>query len=220
VTNNLANASTTGFKKDGLTFNDGLIRELAANAGNGGRIGTLGSGSVVQGAYTDFSSGTLTMTGNPLDLALRSSQGAFAVQTPGGVRYTRDGEFQLNDDRQIVDKQGRALLNRQLQPITVTRGKIEIGEDGTVSVDGKDLDQVAVFGGTFRKEGMNLFSSAGAQLLDNPDVVSGSLESSNVNAVEEMIAMIRLNRAFELAQRSVQSQDESTQRLVSSLQGR
>jgi len=220
VTNNLANASTTGYKKDGLTFNDGLVRELAANAGNGARIGSLGSGSTVQGAYTDFSVGAHTMTGNALDLAIRTPQGAFAVQTPGGVKYTRDGSFQMSGDRQIVDKQGHPVLNHQLQPITLGRGTIAVAEDGTVNVDGKPVDQIGVFSGAYVKEGQNLFTSRNAQVIDTPAIATGALESSNVNAVEEMIAMIRLNRAFELAQRSVQSQDESTQRLVSSLQGR
>src|ERR1043165_6847234 len=87
VTNNLANASTTGFKKDGLTFNDGLVRELASHAGTGPGIGSLGSGAVVKGAYTDFSSGAIAPTGNPLDLAIKTPTGAFAVQTSAGVRY-------------------------------------------------------------------------------------------------------------------------------------
>src|SRR6478736_2099764 len=126
VTNNLANASTNGYKKDGLTFNDGLVRELSANAGTGAKLGSLGSGAVVQGAYTDFSVGSHTMTGNALDLAIRTPQGAFAVQTPGGVKYTRDGSFQLNADRQIVDQQGHQVLNRQGQPITAGPGKIAI----------------------------------------------------------------------------------------------
>ena len=220
VTNNLANASTTGFKRDGVTFNDGLVRQLSARSGGGPPIGSLGTGSVIKSFYTDFSIGTLGATGNPLDLAIRDTNGVFAVQTPGGVRYTRDGAFQVNSSLQIVDKSGRPVLNKSLQPITVEKGEIEVSEDGSIGVKGKLIDQIGVFSGKMLKEGQNLYSSRDAAPLENARIATGSLESSNVSAVEEMIAMIRLNRAFELAQRSIQSQDDSTQRLVSSMSGR
>lgn len=214
VTNNLANASTTGYKKDGVSFDDGLMQALESQ---GKSIGSIGSGAIVKGYFTDFSAGAQTATGNPLDLAIKTPTGAFAVQAPNGVRYTRDGSFSLNADRQLVDKQGRQVLNTQLQPITIDAGKPVVGEDGVVTVDGRRIDQIGVFAGSFVKEGQNLYTSGNAQLVDAPQIASGSLESSNVNAVEEMVAMIRLNRMFELAQRSVQSQDESTEKLVSSL---
>ena len=220
ITNNLANASTTGFKRDGVTFNDGLVRKIASSPGLGRPLGSLGSGAVIKTFYTDFSIGSLSPTGNPLDLAVKDKDGVFAVQTPGGVRYTRDGAFQLNSDLQIVDKTGRPVLNNDLQPITVEKGQVEVAEDGRVLVKGKLIDHIGVFRGTLVKQGQNLYSSTNAQPLENAMIASGSLESSNVNAVEEMIAMIRLNRAFELAQRSIQSQDESSQRLVSSMSGR
>lgn len=220
VTNNLANASTTGFKRDGVSFDDGLVRELSANSGNGHSLGSLGSGALIKSFYTDFATGAQVATGNPLDLAIRGQQGAFAVQTAGGVRYTRDGSFQLNPERQLVDKSGHPVLNANLQPIVVERGQIEVGEDGSVSVKGKLIDKIGIFAGDFTKEGQNLFTSSNATPQDLASVSSGTLETSNVNAVEEMIAMIRLNRAFELAQRSVQSQDDSTERLVSSMGAR
>lgn len=220
VANNLANASTNGYKRDGLNFNDGLLRQMLAGGGEGGPIGTLGSGSVIEGQYADFRQGTVTATGNPLDLAILTESGAFAVQTPAGVRYTRDGAFQLNTERQIVDKSGRPLLDSNQQPITVPRGKIDVTDGGTVSVDGKAVAQIGVFTGAFVKEGGNLFQATDAKPADLVSLATGSLESSNVNAVEEMIAMIRLNRAFEMAQKNIQSQDESTERLISSLGGR
>lgn len=221
VSNNLANASTTGYKRDGLSFGDGLVRELANNAGLGQRIGSMGSGAVVKGIYTDFSSGLINATGNPLDLAINLPEGAFAVQTKAGLRYTRDGALQINPDRQLVTKSGNIVLNRQLQPITLPQGKVVVSEDGTIKVDDKVIDQVGVFDGVFHKEGGGVFTVENTPtLVDKPQIVAGSLESSNVNTIDEMIAMIRVNRAFELAQRSVQSQDDSTQRLISSLQGR
>ncbi len=220
VANNLANASTTGFKRDGLTFNDGLVRQMAAAGGTGPNLGSIGSGSVVKDVYTDDSPGVITATGNALDVAIRTPHGAFAMQTAGGVRFTRDGSFQLDSQRRIVDKSGQPVLNRQLQPITLPQGAVTVAEDGSVTVADKVVDQIGVFDGSFSKQGGNVSTSANAQPIDTPQLVPRSLEASNVNAIEEMIAMIRLNRAFELAQKSVQSQDDSTERLVSSLQNR
>lgn len=220
VTNNLANASTNGFKKDGLAFGDGLVRELAANAGAGQRIGSLGSGSTVQTQYTDFSPGVINTTGNALDLAINQEKGAFAVQTKAGLKYSRDGALQINPDRQLVTKTGNLVLNRQLQPIVVPQGKISVTEDGTVKVDDKAIDQIGVFDGSFAKEGGGVFRCTNPTLLDKPMIKSGALEASNVSTIDEMIAMIRINRSFELAQRTVQSQDDTTQRLINSLEGK
>ncbi len=220
VSNNLANASTVGFKKDGVAFDDGLVKQLALQGGSGRSIGSMGSGAIIREIYTDFSEGILEATGNPLDLALDSMNTAFAVQTPAGIRFTRGGSFQLNGQRQIVDKSGYLLLDKGNKPISVGSGKISVRGNGIVQVDGKDAGEIAVYSGRFNKMGASLYTSPNAQQISDSKVVSGSLESSNVNSIEEMIAMIRINRAFELAEKTVQSQDESTTKLVSSLQGR
>jgi flagellar basal-body rod protein FlgF len=221
VANNLANAATVGFKRDGAAFDDGLIRAVAARGGTGETLGSIGSGAVMKEFYTDFSPGSFDTTGNPLDLALPDSDAAFAVQTPGGVRYTRNGSFAVNSDRTLVDRDGRPVLDGQGQPIRLPGdGAVSVEPDGSVRQGDQTVGQVAVFRGTFRKVGNGLFSSTDAALTDAPRVQAGVLEQSNVNAVQEMVAMIRLNRAFELAQRSIQSQDEGTQRLLQALQGR
>lgn len=220
VTNNLANASTTGYKKDGLTFNDGLLRQMALNGGEGNYIGTLGSGMTVKDFYTDFSLGTIETTGNTLDFALNSPKCAFGIQTESGIRFTRDGAFQLNNERQLIDKQGNLVLNASQQPITIPKGELSIGNDGSISVNGQPVDKLGVFEGSFTKQGNSLYSATDATPSENSLLTTGALESSNVNPVEEMVQMIRLNRAFELAQKNVQSQDESTERLISSMNSR
>src|SRR5690349_18504037 len=92
IANNLANVNTRGFKSDQLTFGDMMIREMAADGGNGAPVGFLASGPTVESQTTNFSQGSLERTGNSLDLALEGN-GMFAVRTPNGVRYTRDGAF-------------------------------------------------------------------------------------------------------------------------------
>src|SRR5438128_8278 len=105
--NNLANASTTGFKSDGLVFKDAL----EANLNSGGRnIGQMSYGVVADGAYTNFGVGAITPTGNPLDVAINDSKGAFKVEANGQKRFTRDGSFRLDDQKQLVTREGYPVL--------------------------------------------------------------------------------------------------------------
>lgn len=217
IAHNLANSATTAYKRDGLAFDDGLVRELAGPGGYGTSIGSLGSGSVLQGKYTDRSVGTINRTGNRLDVAILGDQGAFAVRTPAGVRYTRDGSFTLDPQRRLIDQRGNPVLDRNLQPIVVPPGQPEFDATGQLHVDGEFVAQLGVWEGGFTKVGQSLQTATQPKLLDWPRLEPMALEGSNVNAVSEMVSMIRLNRAFELAQRQIQSQDESLERLIQTL---
>lgn len=217
LSNNLANVSTNGFKRDGIAFAERFEREMLANGGRGASLGTLGTGAVRQAQFTIFEAGPLNATGNPLDVAINDKRGLFAVQTSEGVRYTRDGSFQLNDSRQIVTHEGYPLLDDRLEPITLPVGKPSVESNGTVMVDGVEVGKIALFDGAFTKIGDNLFEASNPQVLETPNMKGGHIEGSNVNPVESMIGMITLNRAFELAQRSIQQQDDLTQRLIQSL---
>lgn len=219
VANNLANVSTTGFKRDELAFSDAYIREMRLHGGRGASIGSLGSGAALVAEYTIFEPGPLATTGNPLDVALMSDKGLFAVETPQGVRYTRDGAFQLDKDRRIVTKQGHAVLDDSRNPIELPDGEIQIQADGRVMAGSQEIAKIGVFDGTFVKTGGNLFSGNG-QPLEDVAVTAGALEGSNVNAIDAMIQMISVNRTFEMAQKSISQQDELTQRLINSLQDR
>lgn len=218
LTHNLANASTTGFKRDTVQFQDALQREMFANGGRGPRIGSFSSGPQVAGRFTSFEPGALTPTGNPLDVALAEDSGAFAVETPQGVRYTRDGSFALDSERNLVTKQGHAVLDANLRPIALPPGsKISIDGQGNVSVDDQQVATIGVFAGTFVKEGASLFGAPDALPVDSVALHPAAIESSNVNAIETMVQMITLNRAFEMAQRAIVTQDEQTERLIQSL---
>jgi len=215
VSNNLANASTNGYKQDGVAFTSALESQLQADGTN---IGTLGSGVSLQGQYTDFSEGSVTTTGNPLDVAIRTNNGLFAVQVgPGNVGYTRDGGFEVNQDRVLVTKQGYPVLGQDMQPITIPQGGLTIGEDGAVSSDNKVVGRITVMDGDFQKLGNNLFTANGTPAQIRPRLAPQSIESSNVNPIEAMIQMITLNRSFELAQKAATSHDTLTQRLTQSL---
>jgi flagellar basal body rod protein FlgG len=217
IAHNLANSSTTAFKRDGIAFNDGLVRELAESGGRGRKVGSLGAGSVLQGKYTDRSVGPIHRTGNRLDVAILDEAGAFAVRTPAGIRHTRDGSFTLDHQRRLIDQRGNPVLDQNLQPIVVPPGQPEFDAQGRLHVDGELVAQIGVWDGEFTKVGHSLHTVARPRLLPSPRIEPMALEGSNVNAVSEMVSMIRLNRAFELAQRHVQSQDESLERLIQSL---
>jgi len=219
IAQNLANASTTAYRRDGIAFNETLNRQMADHAGNGRPLGTLGAAPGLTVRYTDFSPGPISETGRPLDVALRGD-GAFAVQTPNGVRYTRDGSFTLDAQQRLVTSDGFPVLDTQNRPIGPLEGQVEIAENGDVTAGGLLVTRLGVFQGDFAKEGRNLCACPNPQAVTQPTLVPRALEGSNVQAVEEMIAMIKTQRVFEMAQRSATSQDEITQRLIQTLNTR
>lgn len=224
VSNNLANAATAGFKRDGISFNEALERDLAADGGRGRSLGSLGVGATPKQEYTDLTVGTISTTNNPLDMAINGPTGFFGVLTPAGVRYTRDGSFTLDSTGVLTTRDGFPVLDYRSQPIAIGNGKVVVESDGTIFVDSRQVSQVGIFDGPVKKEGKNLFASQGDVLplvqTQRSNVVQGALEGSNVNAIESMIDMIRINRTFEMSQKSIQTQDDLTQRLIQSLDNR
>lgn len=209
---NLANSSTVGFKREAIDFNERLMRELY-NA-DGKPLGELGAGPESIGRHVIFDVGTPLNTGNPLDVAIRTTEGLFAVQTGEGIRYTRNGSFSVSADNELITKDGHQVLDPQGQPITVRPGILEITTTGQVQSDGVPVGQLGLFKGDFTRFGNSLFACENAEPMDAVNLATSAVESSNVNAIEEMVAMIKLNRAFEMAQKSVTSQDEASERLL------
>jgi len=222
VANNLANVSTHGYKRDAVFFNEALERTMLGDGGRGPALGSLGVGPVLKGGATIFEPGPLQPTGNPLDLAIDSPQGAFAVKdAKGRIRFTRDGSFRVDSEGRLATQRGELVLDDRLTEIEIPPGQVEVASDGTIRSGGRAVGTVGVFTGKFTKVGGNLFVVAGKpQPVEEPKIQSGSLEGSNVNPIGAMVELIRLNRSFELAHRSVVKQDELTQRLIQSLQGR
>jgi flagellar basal body rod protein FlgG len=210
--NNLANASTVGYKQDGLTFNDFYTRQLASN---GRAIGSLGSGAAAEGEFTNRDQGRLNPTGNPLDLALANPNGMFGVMTPGGTRYTRDGSFSLDAQNRVVDRDGNPLLDVDGREILLNgNGPVTISKAGEVTQDDRLVATVGVWQGRFEKTGDNHFSSPDAQPLAGATIEQGSLEQSNVESIQAMVDMIRFGRFFEMSQKSIQTQDEMTGKVI------
>lgn len=222
VANNLANVNTTGYKQDVLSFAQQFQQKLQADGGQGALIGELAEGPDKMVAYTVFQMGVAQHTGGKLDVALGTAEGAFAIQTAQGTRYTRDGSFQLNESGTLVTHDGNPVLDERGNTIEVPAGSkdVRFNELGELQADGNVVGKLGVYQATFKKAGSNQFTANDARPLENTHVAVGALESSNVNPIESMIQMIDIQRRYELAQKSVTQQDESTQRLIQSLSER
>ena len=203
IANNLANINTNAFKKDIISFNQTLSMKYVSK--------------------TDFSPGPVIYTGNELDVAL-ATQGLFKIQTPQGIRYTRNGSFTINAQRFLVTRKGDKVLG-QNGAISINGIKVSIENDGQVLVDDQPVDRILVADfkhpQLLRKEGFSYYMHQGGEeeifTAENVDVQQSYLEKSNVNPTEEMVKMIETFRAFESAQKAIQCMDEMTGKMVNSL---
>lgn len=207
--NNIANASTTGFKAERMLYN-----AYEAQAKNSGDAQTGDKQLLVAGVLasdtTDFSTGSIRDTGRSLDVAL-DGDAFLQIQTPNGPRYTRVGSLTLDANGQLVTH-NNALVVGSRGAITIpNNGEISIGQDGSISVGTQTVDRLKLVRfnnpvAALKKEGDALFVATGTEKpLDgsNTRVVQGALETSNVNSISEMVAMINNNREFDSLQRSV-----------------
>ncbi|MBS1705325.1 MAG: flagellar hook-basal body protein [Armatimonadetes bacterium] len=231
VANNLANVNTTGFKSDGVQFRDWMERTLRSEGGTGQEIGSIGAGPAVNRFFTDFSVGTLQETSRSTDVAITQPKGLFAVEGPttGGPRnilYTRNGSFRVDAEGKLVNQDGYSVLDKNLNPILVDQNgeQPQIDELGNVTPSRVDptnpapTSSIGVFDGQFTKLGDSYYqASTPTTVLDAPQLRSGALENSNVQAIESMIQMISLNRIYELSQKAVTTQDEQTSKLLDSI---
>ena len=203
LANELANASTPGYKADRVSqkaFGDLLLSDSA----DGSVVGPLGSGAAIDKQETDLRQQALRDTGEPLDLAIQGD-GWFGVRTSSGIRYTRNGAFTADAKGNLVDQLGNQVLGEGNQPVKVT--------DGTV-----DTAKVAVFKvANPVKQGDSYFNGSGAG-KDTGEVRSGSLEGSGVDPARTMVDLMASMRAMEATQKAITTID-STLQLTSSQVG-
>ncbi len=240
ISNNLANSSTTGYKRSRAVFNDLLyqnLRQVGAQSSQSTEIPTgmyLGTGVRVVGTQKIHQQGNLLNTGNSLDMAIQGRGFLQILQPDGSISYTRDGSLQLDSTGQIVNINGFVL-----QPaITIPNDAISvtIGSDGTVSVlqpastspTQVGTIQLADFVNPTGLEpvGDNMFRqsvASGTATTSNPGlngfgtVIQGSLETSNVNVVEELVSMIETQRAYEMNAKAIETSDQMLAYLTQTL---
>ncbi|MDE5899638.1 MAG: flagellar basal-body rod protein FlgF [Treponemataceae bacterium] len=230
ISNNLANVDTAGYKRDVAasrsfpelllrrTNADGVYQTPFGSADAAPVIGKLGLGVETNENYTDFTQGSFRETNSNTDLAF-SGEGFFAVQTPVGERYTRDGNFIVGKEGILETKEGYPVLGENGY-IRVADDRFTVNEDGMIyAADGNEaVDRLKVV--RFDNErylvkmGGNLYGTndiAGAAHIaegrERPKLIQGYIETSNVNVVNEMVQMIEVNRAYEANQKTITSED-------------
>ena len=198
ITNNLANVSTTGFKKDTLTF-DRALQEYVK---------------------TDLRQGNLRLTANPLDIGLEGD-GFLKIETPHGIRYTRNGSFCINAEGVLVTQNGDPVLGEN-GTISIEGDDIVIDTQGRITVGEMVVDtlSVAAFAGPerLRKEGLSycIYEGDENDILtpEETRVRQGYIEESNVTVVEEMSRMIETLRTYESYQKVIQTVDEASNKAI------
>jgi flagellar basal-body rod protein FlgG len=195
LANDLANASTPGYKAD-RTSQQGFGQMLLANQRSGQEVGALGQGVAIARQVTDLGPAPIRETGEPLDFAVQG-EGFFAVQSPDGIRFTRNGRFMADANGGLTDQLGNAVLGRN-------GGQVRVGADGRV-----DPAQLAVMNvPNARKTGESLFDGAAAGVATGT-ARAGALEASGVDAARTMVDMIASLRAFEAGQRVITTIDST-----------
>ncbi len=234
MTNNLANASTVGYKKEGSTsqsFDDVLtvkIKDNSVGLANVQRSGIRNPGVKIGENYVDFSQGSFRETGNEYDMALEG-EGFFAIEFTNkagetSTMYTRAGQFALNKDGYLVTQEGDYILdvnNKRIKLDTLKESDITV--DGRISQEGKivaqiqvadfeDYDYLEKYGETYYRP------LEGARLTEGTaSIRAGYLEMANVQVVSEMVNLISITRAYESNQKIIQTYDGSLDIAVNQL---
>lgn len=239
IANNLANASTAGFKRDGIAFNDYLKNEVAKGDASGASAGAspqtgahLPSIPIPVGdGFTDFSAGPAVPTNAPLDLMIEGEgffqiEGASAGAPPS---YTRGGSFSLNADREVITSDGRRLLDAQGSPIRLDGDArdLSIKATGEIYNGASQLGKLQIV--TFEdpssltKLGSSLFAAPeGIQPVnaDKSFVRQGVHEGSNVSPITEMVRMIETQRSYEAHLKAMQTSDDLIGKRIGSILNR
>jgi flagellar basal-body rod protein FlgG len=236
IANNLANVSTTGFKRASAVFEDLMyqnLRQAGANSSEQSQLPTglqVGLGVRTVATSRSFSQGNLQQTGNKLDVAIQGN-GFFQVSMPDGTtNYTRDGSFQVDAQGRLVTATGLPVGNGVTIPANAT--SVSIAANGTVnvqmpgSVTPQSVGTIALASfinpAGLDPKGQNLYAETPASGQPNSGtagangmgaLMQGFVETSNVNVVQELVTMIQTQRAYEMNSKAIQTSDQMLQKL-------
>ena len=239
IANNLANVNTSAFKKDRQVFSeylsafekpDDLIRVPRVPASIESFYDMQGGDNAYvnpAGTYTNFEQGAIKATGGNLDFAIEG-KGFFEVLTSQGIRWTRNGGFQIDNSGRLVTKEGHPVLREgQGDPaqraVTLSSRNVTVSHRGEIFDGGNTIGRLAVVDfvqpDDLQKQGSSYYalkSNAGSAPLQTEEmkIHQGFMEGSNVNVVEEMTDMITANRVFEAAQKAVKGHDQMDEKLI------
>lgn len=237
LSNNLANADTNGYKKEGATsqtFADELAIKIKDTSAYGlaRKLGTMSMGVHIGETYTDYSQGSFEVTDNATDFAL-SGDGFFAISFTDkegntSVKYTRDGAFTINTQGYLVTKDGDFVLNMNDARNGNANGRIQVDPTKDITVDefGNIYQEDELVGNIgfvdfedynyLAKYGENLYDlvEGGTVIESDAKVEQGTIEASNVNVVSEMVNMISITRAYQAGQKAINAIDETLDKAV------
>ena len=215
VANNIANANTTGFRREGVIF----AEHLSALD----RRGETLSMAHARGRLIDLRQGVLTQTNGSFDLAIEG-EGYFALETPDGLRLSRAGAFIPSPEGELMTAEGYRLLDAGQAPVLIPPGAsaVSVGTDGTMSANGIPFGQIGLFGqpeGTqLTHQGGTLFQlDADPEPLEEARIRQGFLEESNVDPVFEITRMIEVQRAYELGQSFLDREDQRIRNVITAM---
>lgn len=220
IANNMANANTAGFKREGAIF-----AEYIAAAQNGpGAPNLQESLSMGQMAAhaSNFSAGEMRNTGGSLDVALQGD-GFFLVDVNGQTALTRAGHFMTDPDGRLITPDGNAVLDAAQGEIQIPAeaGSLKISKEGVISADGVEISQLGVVtapeNGLSRIGGNNWLSAQGFEPVVQPDVLQGFLEDSNVQPVSEIARMIEVQRLYDAGQKLLEMEDERIRQTITTI---
>ena len=206
VANNVANQNTTGFKRQQMLFETFISRPAPKE-----QFDLVYD----RATYRDTAGGPIVQTGNTFDVALQGP-GYFSIETPQGLRYSRNGSFTLNSEGELVTLSGNRVLNNGGSPIQIPSdsGEVTIAKDGSISTEAGQVGRLGVFRFAneqlLREEAGGLYIAETAATPDTGETTSiqGALERSNVNPIAEMTRMTEITRAYQRVQRLIETEHE------------
>ena len=212
VANNIANSSTTGFRREGV-----VVSEYVAALDQDPSL----SMAHASGRHVDLSQSTIAQTGGQFDFAIQG-EGFFLIETPQGQRLTRAGSFTPSAEGELVTPDGNRLLDAGGAPIFVPPdAKVAMAADGTLSANGQPVAQIGLWQPAdplaLKHQSGTLFEGGALEPAEGATVLQGMLEDSNVEPVAEIARMIEVQRAYELGQKFLDAEDERVRGVIQAL---
>ena len=213
VANNIANISTSGFRREGVVFEEYVARM---------DVGPSLSMANASGRVVDLTQAGISQTGGAFDFAIQGD-GFFLLETPQGERLTRAGSFTPSAAGELMTHDGYRLLDQGGAPVLVppTARSVAVAQDGTVSADGAPVARIGLWQPTdpmsLQHQAGTMFSATGVEPVDGGTIMQGYLEDSNVNPVMEIARMIEVQRAYELGQSFMDQEDKRVRAVVETL---
>lgn len=212
VAQNIANISTSGFRREGVVFSEYVKRQP------GGPSLSMANGNA---RNIDLSQAGVSPTGGAFDFAIQG-EGFFLVETPDGERLTRAGAFTPSAEGELVTPDGYRLLDQGGAPVFVPPGtQVALAQDGSLSANGVPLTRIGLWQPTdpltLQHQAGTLFAADGVEPAEGGSILQGFLEDSNVEPVTEIARMIEVQRAYELGQSFLDREDERMRGVVDTL---